>query len=399
MTTQAQASNPTEGLPHLYARLKPYNPQRHQLLRGLHLNGKYYKGGDGLAPDTIPEWYQVSVEEAKLLFKVRSRPEKPDFPVRAFDIVTPEQKEQIDAIEEQYRRAYLGLGQHPDRMPELRAVVRSHLHSVAEMEDEMEFNHSIAMQRGQVEPLVAQKRPDGLAPGVGELAPHIGGQPMHDQESVVTALSVQARDLAIRNASYEQEMARQSQVIAELSARLSSFESADKSREASASAGVSAPASRTEVSSFSSGSTPFASSASASAAKNLSVCVTSCLQSCSVYGENHVAFPFGVPARRHFFPDHIWSKRRPDQGTAMQIRDGAGMEGRTLCAFVPGALSTGLRCAARRRGGGADRNRAQTPCRHRPAGRRCAARLPHRARPGIAGCDAAGMRLGGKGGR
>lgn len=240
MTTQAQASNPTEGLPHLYARLKPYNPQRHQLLRGLHLNGKYYKGGDGLAPDTIPEWYQVSVEEAKLLFKVRSRPEKPDFPVRAFDIVTPEQKEQIDAIEEQYRRAYLGLGQHPDRMPELRAVVRSHLHSVAEMEDEMEFNHSIAMQRGQVEPLVAQKRPDGLAPGVGELAPHIGGQPMHDQESVVTALSVQARDLAIRNASYEQEMARQSQVIAELSARLSSFESADKSREASASAGAKA---------------------------------------------------------------------------------------------------------------------------------------------------------------
>jgi hypothetical protein len=100
---------PTEGQPDYYVRIKPYDPQRKQLRtrQFFHELGRAINGGTG-QPGDIPEWVAVDAGTASALAQYKQLPEDPMSPL-VLDIVTPEQRYQIDAAEAQVRAATLGL--------------------------------------------------------------------------------------------------------------------------------------------------------------------------------------------------------------------------------------------------------------------------------------------------
>jgi hypothetical protein len=94
-----------------YVRVKPYNKQRGHLIRRTVIMDRLWTGGDGLTPGDIPEWVKVNGAQAAALKEYKQSDDP--FSPRIFDIVTPERKAEIDAKEEEYRKAYYGLGPRP----------------------------------------------------------------------------------------------------------------------------------------------------------------------------------------------------------------------------------------------------------------------------------------------
>ena len=129
-----------------YVRIKPYDPKRKQL------RGRQYfdelkrclNGGTG-QPGDIPEWVAVDYATACSLSQYKQIPEDPLSPL-VLDIVTPEQRLQIDTAEAQARMATLGLaGMAP---------------------------HAV---------LNTMQRPGMVAPHVGEGRPHMAAVPSAPQ--------------------------------------------------------------------------------------------------------------------------------------------------------------------------------------------------------------------------
>lgn len=96
----------------LFARVKPYNPKRGHVVRRIVVLGTLWEGGSGVPPDTIPTWTKVNAAQAVAL-KACLQIDNDPYSQRVFDIVTAEQRKQIDAREERYRRAILGYGASP----------------------------------------------------------------------------------------------------------------------------------------------------------------------------------------------------------------------------------------------------------------------------------------------
>ena len=95
-----------------YARVKPYNPKRGHVCRRVIVLGTLWEGGSGVPPDTIPTWTKVNAAQAAAL-KACKQVDNDAYSQRTFDIVTAEQRAQIDHREEQYRKSIMGYGAHP----------------------------------------------------------------------------------------------------------------------------------------------------------------------------------------------------------------------------------------------------------------------------------------------
>ena len=107
---------------HYWARLKPYNPKREQLLQRCHFLGRVWHGGNGITE--IPEWVKVNPAQANMLKRLKQNGTYgEDLDVKpAFDIVTPEFKARIDKKEEAIRKAALGYGApNVSEMPDVSA--------------------------------------------------------------------------------------------------------------------------------------------------------------------------------------------------------------------------------------------------------------------------------------
>lgn len=108
----------TEETPELYyARLKPYNPRLGHRIRGMFVREleRVVQGGDGISE--IPVWLRVTKEQA-LKIKVYKQDDQDPRSHDAFDIVTEQQRMQIDAAEELARRAAKGFIQAPLSIPD-----------------------------------------------------------------------------------------------------------------------------------------------------------------------------------------------------------------------------------------------------------------------------------------
>lgn len=95
-----------------WLRLKPENKKRGLNRRSTYLNelAMVIRGGSG-QPGDIPIWYAVPIELVPVL---QNYTQVEDDPMSAplFDIVTDEERAQLDAKEEAYRRAQMGVGPH-----------------------------------------------------------------------------------------------------------------------------------------------------------------------------------------------------------------------------------------------------------------------------------------------
>jgi hypothetical protein len=96
----------------LFARVKPYNPKRGHVCRRVIVLGTLWEGGSGVPPDTIPTWTKVNAAQAQAL-KACKQVDNDAYSQRIFDIVTAEQRAQIDHREEQYRKSIMGYGASP----------------------------------------------------------------------------------------------------------------------------------------------------------------------------------------------------------------------------------------------------------------------------------------------
>jgi hypothetical protein len=96
-----------------YVRIKPYDKARKQVRRRqfFHELGRCLNGGTG-QPGDIPEWIEVEAPVAAALSKYMQFPNDPMSPM-VLDIVTPEQRAEIDAAESQVRAQTLGLAGMP----------------------------------------------------------------------------------------------------------------------------------------------------------------------------------------------------------------------------------------------------------------------------------------------
>lgn len=105
-----------------FARVKPYNKQRGHVVRRIVCMGRLWTGGDGVTPNEIPEWVRVNGAQAQALKAFRQDDRSP-WAAGVFDIVTPLQRQEIDAREEEFRKALYGLGPRPsiDALPDLAA--------------------------------------------------------------------------------------------------------------------------------------------------------------------------------------------------------------------------------------------------------------------------------------
>lgn len=93
-----------------WVRLKPYSPKRGYRLKRVHYLGRLWLGGNGIDVDEIPEWVKVGRAAAAELKKLRQDGYTYNTGARrAFDICTEDQRAEIDAKEEDYRKAALGL--------------------------------------------------------------------------------------------------------------------------------------------------------------------------------------------------------------------------------------------------------------------------------------------------
>lgn len=119
MSTQAQPSSQQDIY---FARVKPYNKQRGHVVRRIVCMGRLWTGGDGISPGDIPEWVKVNGAQADALKRFKQDDRSP-WAASVFDIVTPLQRQEIDAREEEFRKAMYGLGPKPtiDALPDLSA--------------------------------------------------------------------------------------------------------------------------------------------------------------------------------------------------------------------------------------------------------------------------------------
>ena len=108
-TQQNQTQPQQTAQRYLWVRIKPYNPKKGFLRQRefIHELNCLFIGGTGRVGN-IPVWYEVEEDVANRLRGYRQKQGSP-FSPPVFDVVTLEQKMEIDAAEETWRRNQLGL--------------------------------------------------------------------------------------------------------------------------------------------------------------------------------------------------------------------------------------------------------------------------------------------------